>query len=87
MSVDFVDYNIKCPDCGAGTVLSDDGIRVCANLGGWEEGDGCSWRESRLESKRYGLCAFVRWEGDTRAVIRLSGGIEHTVDWSTLKVL
>ena len=40
-----------------------------------------------VDSKRYGLCAFVRWESDDGAVIRLRGGIEHIVHWNTLTVL
>lgn len=40
-----------------------------------------------LESKRHGLCAFVRWDGESKAVIMLRGGLEYTVDWDTLTVL
>lgn len=41
----FVCCGVACPRCGAGTFVGDDGVRFCVNIGGWEEGDGCSWRE------------------------------------------
>lgn len=40
----FVSCEVVCPRCGAGTFVGDDGVRFCANIGGWEEGDDCSWR-------------------------------------------
>lgn len=39
----FVDYDYRCPKCGAGTFLYEKGLRICANIGGLGEDEGCNW--------------------------------------------
>lgn len=47
----FVDHGYRCPKCMAGTFVTNDGMRFCANLGGFED-DGCDWNEQQPQPKK-----------------------------------
>lgn len=42
-AAEFWDYKVRCPECGAPTISNEDGDRWCANVGGWEDVNGCDW--------------------------------------------